>query len=50
MSTRPIRVADGLRLGAGTPLVLIAGPDLIESESHALRMATALRTIAISAR
>jgi len=32
--------------GGGAPLLLIAGPDTIESEAHALRMAAALRAIA----
>ena len=49
MSMRSIRVAegdDGIVAGGGAPLVLIAGPDLIESEAHALRMAVALQEIA----
>ena len=33
-------------MGGGGPLLLIAGPDLIESEAHALRMARALAEIA----
>jgi 2-dehydro-3-deoxyphosphooctonate aldolase (KDO 8-P synthase) len=33
--------------GAGAPLLLIAGPDSIESEAHALRMAQALKGIAM---
>jgi 2-dehydro-3-deoxyphosphooctonate aldolase (KDO 8-P synthase) len=32
--------------GGGAPLLLIAGPDSIESEAHALRMARALKAIA----
>jgi 2-dehydro-3-deoxyphosphooctonate aldolase (KDO 8-P synthase) len=39
-------IADGLAAGGGAPLLFIAGPDLIESEAHALRMATALAEIA----
>jgi len=46
MSSLPIRIADGVVAGGGAPLLLIAGPDLIESEAHALRMARALREIA----
>ena len=42
----PIRVADGISAGGGAPLLLIAGPDVIESEAHALRMAKALQEIA----
>jgi 2-dehydro-3-deoxyphosphooctonate aldolase (KDO 8-P synthase) len=33
-------------LGGGLPLLLIAGPDMIESEAHALKMARALAAIA----
>jgi len=32
--------------GAGAPLLLIAGPDVVESEAHALKMARALAQIA----
>ena len=46
MSSRPVRIADGLEVGSGAPLLLIAGPDLIESEEHAIKMALALREIA----
>jgi hypothetical protein len=38
----PIRIADGVEAGGGAPLLVIAGPDLIESETHALEMAGAL--------
>lgn len=41
----PIDVA-GLTIGGGGPLLLIAGPCVIESESHALALATAVRDIA----
>ena len=41
-----IRVADGVLAGEGAPLLLLAGPDVIESEAHALRMAQALHAIA----
>ena len=42
MSSRPVRIADGLEISGGAPLLLIAGPDLIESEEHAIKMALAL--------
>ena len=35
-----------LRIGGGQPLVLIAGPCVIESEAHAMRMAERLVKIA----
>jgi 2-dehydro-3-deoxyphosphooctonate aldolase (KDO 8-P synthase) len=41
-----INIAEGVEAGGGAPLLLIAGPDVIESESHALRMARALKEIA----
>ena len=41
----PIQFA-GLTLGAGAPLLLIAGPCVIEGDSHAIETATALRDIA----
>ena len=43
---RTIRIADGIAAGGRGPLLLIAGPDVIESDDHALRMADALATIA----
>ncbi|HKQ59940.1 MAG TPA: 3-deoxy-8-phosphooctulonate synthase [Candidatus Polarisedimenticolaceae bacterium] len=43
---RRIEIADGVAAGGGAPLLWIAGPDLIESEAHALRMAHALAEIA----
>jgi 2-dehydro-3-deoxyphosphooctonate aldolase (KDO 8-P synthase) len=46
MSTPRIEIADGLTAGGGSPLLFIAGPDVIESESHALKMAHALGEIA----
>jgi len=46
MRTPRIEIADGLAAGGDAPLLVIAGPDMIESEAHALRMATALREIA----
>lgn len=41
-----IRIADGFEAGDGAPLAIIAGPDLIESSDHALKMARALAKIA----
>jgi 2-dehydro-3-deoxyphosphooctonate aldolase (KDO 8-P synthase) len=41
---KPVRVA-GLAIGGGSPLVLIAGPCVIESESHVLGLARSLRDI-----
>ena len=46
MRSSPIRIAEGIQAGGGAPLVLIAGPDSIESEAHALAMAQALKDIA----
>jgi len=48
MPSQRIRIAEGAAAGGGAPLLLIAGPDSIESEAHALRMATALKEIARS--
>jgi 2-dehydro-3-deoxyphosphooctonate aldolase (KDO 8-P synthase) len=42
---QPIQFA-GLTIGAGMPLLLIAGPCVIESESHAVDTAIAVRDIA----
>ena len=36
----------GMKVGEGQPLLLIAGPDVIESEDHALRHALLLRELA----
>jgi 2-dehydro-3-deoxyphosphooctonate aldolase (KDO 8-P synthase) len=46
MLTSKIEIADGVTAGSGSPLLFIAGPDVIESEAHALKMARALREIA----
>jgi len=46
----PVELAPGVTVGGGAPLLLIAGPDLIESEAHALRMAEALAAIAAARR
>lgn len=42
---KPLQVA-GLTIGGASPLVLIAGPCVIESEAHAIGLARALRDIA----
>jgi 2-dehydro-3-deoxyphosphooctonate aldolase (KDO 8-P synthase) len=42
---KPIQVG-GITIGAGAPLVLVAGPCVIESESHAVETALAVRDIA----
>lgn len=39
-------IVPGLPVGGGAPMVLIAGPCVIESEEHALTMSAALRNIA----
>jgi 2-dehydro-3-deoxyphosphooctonate aldolase (KDO 8-P synthase) len=44
----PIQFA-GLSVGGGAPLLLIAGPCVIESEAHALGLASAIRDIAARA-
>ncbi len=49
MAQRSIAI-DGFRIGAGEPLVLIAGPCVIESESHAMKMAERLVKIAAAAK
>src|SRR5229473_257026 len=48
MSNTPlaIEVAPGIRFGAGSPLALIAGPCVIESEEHVQRMAAGIGKIA----
>jgi 2-dehydro-3-deoxyphosphooctonate aldolase (KDO 8-P synthase) len=42
---QPVQFA-GLTIGGGAPLLLIAGPCVIESDAHALSLATAIRDIA----
>ena len=44
----PVQVGD-FSIGGGAPLLLIAGPCVIESESHALELAVAIRDIAARA-
>jgi len=39
----PVELAPGVRVGPGLPLALIAGPCVIESEQHVLRMAEAVQ-------
>jgi len=46
MPSSPIRIAENLEAGGLSPLLFIAGPDVIESEDHALHMARALKEIA----
>ena len=48
MPTRRVEITKGVAVGGGEPLLLIAGPDLVESEAHALKMARALADIAAS--
>jgi 2-dehydro-3-deoxyphosphooctonate aldolase (KDO 8-P synthase) len=43
-------LAGSVRIGGGAPLVLIAGPCVIESEAHAMRLAGRLVAIARAAR
>ena len=46
MSMPRIEIANDIGVGGDAPLLLIAGPDVIESETHALTMARALKEIA----
>jgi 2-dehydro-3-deoxyphosphooctonate aldolase (KDO 8-P synthase) len=46
MPTKRIEIAEGIAVGGDAPVLFIAGPCVIESESHALKMARALREIA----
>ena len=48
-STRTITVGE-VRIGSGHPLVLIAGPCVIESEAHAMRVAARLVRITAAAK
>jgi 2-dehydro-3-deoxyphosphooctonate aldolase (KDO 8-P synthase) len=48
-NTRAISIGR-LRIGAGAPLALIAGPCVIESEAHAIKMAGRLMRIAAAAK
>ena len=42
---RSVRIAEEVLIGEGQPLALIAGPDVIEGERHALEHAGAIREI-----
>ncbi len=44
LTVNPSRVGE-ITIGAGGPLVVVAGPCVIESEAHTLKMATAIRDI-----
>ncbi len=44
--TRRVEITRDLSIGGGAPLVLIAGPCVIESEEHARRMAASLAGVA----
>ena len=46
MSSPRIRIADRVEVGGGAPLVIIAGPDVVESRDHVVRIARALAEIA----
>ena len=46
MLTQRVEIGEGVAVGGGRPLLLIAGPDMVESEEHALKMARALVDIA----
>lgn len=46
MRSRAIPVAESISVGGDAPLLLIAGPDVVESEAHAVRIARALAAIA----
>ena len=45
MTTRPIRITDDITFGAGNAPLFIAGPCVIESREHALRMAGVMRKL-----
>ena len=45
MTTKPVKIGS-VEIGGGAPLALIAGPCVIESESHALRMAEIIAGVA----
>lgn len=47
--TREVVIAPGFRIGGGAPLALIAGPCAIESQTHALEMAGALKEMTATA-
>ena len=45
MKVREVKV-NNIKIGGGNPLVLIAGPCVIESESHAFNVAKSLKLVA----
>ena len=45
MPTHLIKIANKITVGGPSPLLIIAGPCVIESENHALKMAEKLKTI-----
>src|SRR6266851_7131247 len=45
MTTRPIAITDAISFGGDHPPLFIAGPCVIESREHALRMARTLRDL-----
>jgi 2-dehydro-3-deoxyphosphooctonate aldolase (KDO 8-P synthase) len=47
-AVKPVDIG-GIRVGGGSPLLLIAGPCVIESEAHAIGLAAALRDMACRA-
>ncbi len=48
MPSPRVDIGAGVAVGGGAPLAVFAGPDLIESEAHALKMARALREISLA--
>ena len=46
MSRMPAAIGKHIRVGAGQPLLLIAGPCQLESEAHSIAIAEALQSIA----
>jgi 2-dehydro-3-deoxyphosphooctonate aldolase (KDO 8-P synthase) len=44
-TTRPIRITDGIAFGGDHPPLFIAGPCVIESLEHCLRMARTLAAL-----
>lgn len=44
-TTRSVSIGQGVQIGGGAPIALIAGPCAIESRQHALEMAHALKEI-----
>jgi 2-dehydro-3-deoxyphosphooctonate aldolase (KDO 8-P synthase) len=48
-TTQEVSIAAGVRIGGGAPIVLIAGPCVIESQQQALETAQALKEVATAA-